>query len=79
MVNHKPFEYTENNNYFMCDGIDQDSNINNTICVDSMYYTESGFTEHFKFKQKGHSNFSLVHFNCRSMASNFYKLIDSVK
>ena len=73
--------YTENNNYFMCDGIDPDSNINNNICVDSMYNrpTESTFKEHFKFKQKGHSNFSLVHFNCRSMASNLDKLKDSVQ
>ena len=44
-----------------------------------MYYTESKFKEHFDFKQKGNSNFSLVHFNCRSTASNFDKLKDSVK
>ena len=30
----------ENNNYFMCDGIDPDSNIQNRICVDSLYYEE---------------------------------------
>ena len=63
----------------MCDGIDPDSNIHNIISVDSLYYTESEFKEHFEFKQKGSSNFSLVHFNCRSMASNFDKLKDSVK
>ena len=72
-------KYIENNNYFMCDGIDPDSNIHNKISVDSLYYTESEFKEHFEFKQKGSSNFSLVHFNCRSMASNFDKLKDSVK
>ena len=53
--------------------------MHSNICVNSLYYTESGFNEHFKFKQKGCSNFSLVHFNCRSMASNFDKLKDSVK
>ena len=42
-----------------------------TLCVDSLYYTESEFKEHFEFKQNGSSNFSLVHFNCRSIASNF--------
>ena len=78
-LNYEPFKYIENNNYFMCDAIDPDSNIHNKICVDSMYYTESEFKEHFEFKQKGSSNFSLVHFNCRSMASNFDKLKDSVK
>ena len=71
-LNYEPFKYIENNNYFMCD-------IHNKISVDSLYYTESEFKEHFEFKQKGSSNFSLVHFNCRSMASNFDKLIDSVK
>ena len=78
-LNYEPFKYIENNNYFMCDGIDPDSNIHNKISVDSLYYTESEFKEHFEFKQKGSSNFSLVHFNCRSMARNFDKLKDSVK
>ena len=63
----------------MCDGIDPDSNIHKNICVDSLYYTESEFKEHFEFKQKGSCSFSLIHFNCRSMASNFDKLKDSVK
>ena len=78
-LNYEPFKYIEKNNYFMCDGIDPDSNIHNKISVDSLYYTESEFKEHFEFKQKGSSNFSLVHFNCRSMARNFDKLKDSVK
>ena len=78
-LNYEPFKCTENNNYFMCDGINPDSNMHSNICVNSLYYTESEFNEHFKFKQKGCSNFSLVHFNCRSMASNFDKLKDSVK
>ena len=78
-LNYEPFKYIENNNYFMCDGIDPDSNIHKNICVDSLYYTESEFKEHFEFKQKGSCSFSLIHFNCRSMASNFDKLKDSVK
>ena len=78
-LNYEPFKFTENNNYFMCDGIDPYSNMHSNICVNSLYYTESEFNEHFKFKQKGCSNFSLVHFNCRSMTSNFDKLKDSVK
>ena len=57
-LNYEPFKYIENNNYFMCDGIDPDSNIHNKISVDSLYYTESEFKEHFEFKQKGSSNFS---------------------
>ena len=51
----------------MCDGIDPDSNIQNRICVYSLYYTE------------GSSILPLAHFNCRSMASNFDKVKDSVK
>ena len=78
-LNYEPFKYIENNNYFMCDAIDPDSNIHNKIIADSLYYTESEFKEHFEFKQKGSSNFSLVNFNCRSMACNFDKLKDSVK
>ena len=78
-LNYEPFKYIENNNYFMCDGIDPDSNIHKNICVDSLYYTESEFKEHFEFKQKGSCSFSLIHFNCRSMASNFDILKDSVK
>ena len=35
----------------MCDAIDPDSNIHNKIFVDSLYYTESEFKEHFEFKQ----------------------------
>ena len=78
-LNYEPFKYIENNNYFMCDAIDPDSNIHKQIFVDSLYYTESEFKEHFEFKQKGSSNFSLVRINCRSKASNFDKLNDSVK
>ena len=33
-LNYEPFKYIENNNYFMCDGIDPDSNIHNKISVD---------------------------------------------
>ena len=63
----------------MCDAIDPDSNIHKKIFVDSLYYTESEFKEHFEFKQKGSSNCSLVRINCRSKARNFDKLNDSVK
>ena len=78
-LNYEPFKYIENNNDFICDGIDTNSNIHNKICVDSLYYTESEFKEHFKCKQKASSNFSLVHFNYRSMTSNLKdKLKDSV-
>ena len=42
-LNYEPFKYFENHNYFMCDGIDPDSNIHNKISVDSLYYTESEF------------------------------------
>ena len=46
-LNYDPFKFTENNNYFMCDGIDPDSNMHSNICVNSLYYTESEFNEHF--------------------------------
>ena len=46
----------------MCDGIDPDSNIHKNICVDSLYYTESEFKEHFEFKQKGSCSFSFDSF-----------------
>ena len=46
-LNYEPFKYIENNNSFMCDAIDPDSNIHKKIFVDSLYYTESEFKEHF--------------------------------
>ena len=48
-LNYEPFKYIENNNYFMCEAIDPDSNIHNKIFVDSLYYTESEFKGDLKF------------------------------
>ena len=52
-LTYEPLKYSENNNYFMCDGIDPDNNIHNNICVDSLYYTETEFKEHFDFDRQG--------------------------
>ena len=42
-LNYEPFKFIENNNYFMCAGIDPDSNIHNNICVDRLCHTESEY------------------------------------
>ena len=44
--------------------------------MDSLYFTEKQFKQ--KFASTGIGQFSLIHFNCRNLASNFIKLRESI-
>ena len=45
----------------------------------SLYYTDEQFKHNFALTSEGVANFSIIHLNCRSLASNFNKLKDSIK
>ena len=45
--------------------------------MSSLYYTEEQFKNKYR-SSDGFKDFSLIHFNCRSLSSNFSKLKDSV-
>ena len=49
------------------------------MCSQSVGPTIQGVNLKNILNKKGSYNFSLVHFNCRSMASNFDKVKDSLK
>ena len=46
------------------------------LTVDSLYFTEEQFKQKFASSRIG--QFSLIHCNCISLASNFIKLKDSI-
>ena len=77
-LNFDPFTYTctDDKQYFLSDKVDPDNNFYSKLTVDSLYFTEEQFKQ--KFAATGIGQFSLIHFNCRSLASNFIKLKDSI-
>ena len=77
-LNFDPFTYTctDDKKYFLSDKVDPDNNFFSKLTVDSLYFTEEQFKQ--KFAATGIGQFSLIHFNCRSLASNFIKLKDSI-
>ena len=77
-LNFDPFTYTctDDKQYFLSDKIDPDNNFYSKLTVDSLYFTEEQFKQ--KFSATGIGQFSLIHFNCRSLASNFIKLKESI-
>ena len=76
-LNYEPFKCSETNEYFTTDKIDPDNNVHNKLDVSSLYYTEEQFKNKYR-SSDGFKDFSLIHFNCRSLSSNFSKLKDSV-
>ena len=46
--------------------------------MNSLFYTEEQFKHKFAVSTGGFTNFSIIHFNCRNLASNFSKLKDSI-
>ena len=61
--------------YYTINGsIDPDNNLHNRVNLDSLYYTDDEFNTKVVPKSEGSSNFSIIHFNTRSMAANFNKL-----
>ena len=73
-LNFDPFTYTctDDKQYFLSDKVDPDNNFFSKLTVDSLYFTEEQFKQ--KCASSGIGQFSLIHFNCRSLASNFIKL-----
>ena len=61
------FNYTENNEYFICDNADPDINFYNRLQVDSDYYTDDQFNRKPCYRKQGSKYFSLIHYNCRSI------------
>ena len=62
----KPFNGTEDENYFDCE-IDPDNEYFNKINIDCKYYTD----RNFECIIKTCNGISIVHFNCRSIRKNF--------
>ena len=73
-LNYVAFTYSDKNYYTINGSIDPDNNLHNQVNVDSLYYTDDEFNTKFIPKSEGLSNFSIIHFNTRSMAANFNKL-----
>ena len=78
-LNFKPFTFTDNKEYFLTDKADPDDNFYKHVSPNSLYYTDEQFKHKFALTSEGAANFSIIHFNCRSLASNFNKLKDSIK
>ena len=62
-LNFKPFRFTDNKEY---------------LSMSSLFYTEEQFKHKFAVSNEGSASFSIIHFNCRSLATNFNKLKDSI-
>ena len=77
-LNFQPFNYTENNEYFLGDNADQDINFYNRLQVDSRYYTDDQFNGKLSCRKQGSEYFFLIYYNCRSIVKNFYMLKDHV-
>lgn len=72
-LNYAPFTYSEKNVHCIND-VDSDNNWYNIVNADSVYFTEDEFNKKIVPKNQGLSNFSIIHFNVRSMSANFNKL-----
>jgi hypothetical protein len=72
-LNYEPFKYQDDNGYYMGEDVDPDNHFFNRLNINSLYYTEDKFKH--KFCTYTNSNFSLIHFNCRSLSANFEKMV----
>ena len=64
---------TQKNVHCINDDIDPDNNLYNRVNADSVYFTEDEFNTKIVPKNQWLSNFSIIHFNVRSMCANFNK------
>ena len=71
-LNLHPFRFTDNKGYFNTDKADPDNNFYQHLSTNSLYYTEEQFkqTKFAKSKEET-ANFSIIHFNCRSLPNNY--------
>ena len=77
-LNYEPFNYAESKEYFMTEMIDPDNNLHNNLSVSSLYYTEDQLKNKCKASKQGIQQFSLIHFNCRSLPTNCSKLNETI-
>ena len=77
-LNFEPFTFTDNKGYFITDNADPDDNFYKHMSTNSLYYTEEQFKHKFSVSKEESTNFSLIHFNCRSLPSSYNKLKDSI-
>ena len=70
--------FTDNKGYFNTDQADPDNNFYQHLSTDSLYYTEEQFKQKFAKPKEETANFSIIHFNCRSLPSNYNKLKYSI-
>ena len=77
-LNFEPFMFTDNKGYFNTDQADPDNNFYQHLSPDSLYYTEEQFKQKIAKPKEETANFSIIHFNCRSLPSNYNKLKDSI-
>ena len=64
--------------YFVTDKADPDEHFYKHMSANSLYYTEEQFKHKFALPKEESANFSIIHFNCRSLPSNYNKLKDSI-
>uniref|UniRef100_A0A8C6LAH3 Reverse transcriptase domain-containing protein n=1 Tax=Nothobranchius furzeri TaxID=105023 RepID=A0A8C6LAH3_NOTFU len=69
------FDYTEYKPQDMQDDIDPDNNFYTRVQNHCEYYTEDQFEHNVTIKGK----LSVIHFNCRSLNSNFVKIMQCLK
>ena len=74
----EPFKHAESKDYFVTDNIDPDNNLHNTLSVSSLYYTDDQFKRIFFNSKQGNQQFSLIHFNCRSLPSKLKESISAL-
>ena len=77
-LNFEQFTFTDNKGYFVTDKADPDEHVYKHMSTNSLYYTEEQFKHKFAVPKEESANFSIIHFNCRSLPSNYNKLKDSI-
>ena len=77
-LNFEPFKFNDNKGYFNTDKADPDNNFYQDMSTNNLYYTEEQFKQKFVKSKEETANFSIIHFNCQSLPSNYNKLKDSI-
>ena len=72
-LNFELFRFTDfdNKGYFNTDKADPDNNFYQHLSTNSLYYTEEQFKQKISKSKEETANFSIIHFNCRSLPSNY--------
>ena len=76
-LNFAPFSYSDKQ-YYDNEKSDADNNMHNKLLVNSLYYTEEQCNNKFSRDKISNQQFSIIHFYCRSLSSNYNNLKDSI-